>query len=250
MNVRTPRKGVGHWYDDHLEVIDALGSGWYYNWGPRPAAGASTVQAEFVPMVWNGASAGDEDFAHVKTAGYGALLGFNEPDLDGQANMTVDEAAEYWPRLEATGLRLGSPAPAESPWLHEFMAKAGTRGLRVDFLCLHWYGDITKPDPVGGLRGFLEGYWERYRLPVWLTEFSGSAMWGKVPSVEDNARFAAESVEMLESLPFLERYAWFAPLVPADDDFGPTVALCAPDGSLTPVGLAWRAAPGNMVKPT
>ena len=245
MILRTRRKGVGHWYDEHLEVIDALGSAWYYNWGPRPAGGANAVKAEFVPMIWNGAFASVENLAHVKTAGYKALLGFNEPDLDGHANMTVDEAVEYWPKLEATGLRLGSPAPSVSPWLHEFMAKAGSRRLRVDFLCLHWYGDILKPDPVGDFRRFLERHCERYRLPIWLTEFSGPAVPGRIPSVDDNARFAAESVAMLESLPFVECYAWFAPLVPADDDFVPTVALCAPDGSLTPVGLAWRVAPGG-----
>ena len=40
------------------------------------------------------------------------LLGFNEPDLAEQANMTVEKALELWPRLEATGMRLGSPAVA------------------------------------------------------------------------------------------------------------------------------------------
>ncbi len=40
------------------------------------------------------------------------LLGFNEPDMSSQSNMTVSDALRLWPRLMATGMRLGSPAVA------------------------------------------------------------------------------------------------------------------------------------------
>jgi hypothetical protein len=46
------------------------------------------------------------------TASGKTILGFNEPDLAGQANMTVGQALDLWPRLQATGRRLGSPAVA------------------------------------------------------------------------------------------------------------------------------------------
>ena len=36
------------------------------------------------------------------------LLGFNEPDMAGQADMSVAEALELWPRLQSTGLRLAA----------------------------------------------------------------------------------------------------------------------------------------------
>jgi hypothetical protein len=194
-------------------------------------------------MVWNGDWEMDEYLEHVRTAGYEALLGFNEPDGEGTNHLSVDDALALWPRLEATGLRLGGPACAEvTPWLDEFMAKAKAQGRRVDFVCAHWYGDITKPDPVGDLRFFLEAFWKEFRLPIWLTEFSGANIWDRTPTVEDNARFVAEAIPMLESLPFLERYAWFAPLSPATDRNYPTVALCRPDGSFTPVGTAYREA--------
>ena len=44
--------------------------------------------------------------------------------------MTVDRAIELWPKLQATGLRLGSPATTgpTSPWLVDFMAKAKNKG--------------------------------------------------------------------------------------------------------------------------
>src|SRR5262249_12111466 len=153
---------------------------------------------------------------------YPALLAFNEPDGEGQADMTVAEAIALWPKLEATGLRLGSPGMTTgAPWLDEFMAQARTKHLRVDFICLHWYGDITAPDPVGRLRAYLEGYWKRYRLPIWLTEYSGADFehHTRKTTVADNARFAADSIAMMESLPYVERYAWFAPLVSSHDKY-------------------------------
>lgn len=241
----SPKKGVGH-SDRHLPTApDLVGASWYYNWGPRPKAAPGTVKAGFIPMVWGRHNVNDADLAEVKVAGYPALLAFNEPDGKGQADMSVAEAIALWPRLEATGLRLGSPGTTTGArWLDEFMAEARAKGLRVDFICLHWYGDITTDDPVGGLRRYLEKYWERYHLPIWLTEYSGADFdyHRRRTTVEDNTRFAAGSVAMMESLPFVERYAWFTPLSrPGDGAYG-TVGLCRPDGTLTSVGVAFRDA--------
>jgi len=239
----SPKKGVGHWGRRLPNAPDLVGASWYYNWGTRPRAPEGSVKAEFIPMIWGRDSAGDEELASVKAGGWSALLGFNEPDGKGQADMSVAEAIALWPLLEATGLRLGSPGTTTGAhWLDEFMTEAKVKHLRVDFLCLHWYGDITKPDPVGDLKKYLESYWERYHLPIWLTEFSGADFdyHLRKTTVDDNARFAAGSVTMMESLPFVERYAWFAPLVSSRDESYGTVGLCERDGSLTPVGLAFR----------
>ncbi len=158
------------------------------------------------------------NFAAIRKSGSSILLGFNEPDKTDQADMTVDQAIALWPRLQDTGLRLGSPAPGKSPaqdgsWLARFMAEAEARHYRVDFICVHWYGDITAPDAVEQLRAFLEAVHYRYRRPVWLTEFSGSnGPWLKLKTpvtLEDNAAFLRQALPMLESLPYLERYAWF-----------------------------------------
>ena len=244
--VVTPKKGVGHWGERLPEAPDLLGCSWYYNWTPWPAETAGNVRAGFIPMIWSGKHATEEALAHVKSAGYRALLGFNEPDGEGQADMTVAEAIALWPKLEATGLRLGSPGTTTGArWLDEFMGEARAKKLRVDFLCLHWYGDITKPDPVGDLRKYLEGYWEKYRLPIWLTEYSGGDFdyHLRKTTVEDNAKFARESIRMLEALPFVERYAWYAPLVSRHDRQYSTVGMCRRDGTFTPVGLAWKSSP-------
>ena len=244
--VVTPKKGVGHWGRRMPEAPDLLGCSWYYNWNPWPTEGTGGGKAEFIPMIWSDKHATAENLAHVKSAGYKALMGFNEPDGEGQADMTVAEAIELWPKLEATGLRLGSPGTTTgAKWLDDFMKEVKAKNLRVDFLCLHWYGDITKPDPVGDLKKYLEHYWETYHLPIWLTEFSGADFdyHLRKTTVEDNAKFARESIEMMEKLPFVERYAWYAPMVSRHDRQYPTVRMINRDKTFTPVGLAWRSAP-------
>lgn len=219
----TPKKGVGFWNDDKsfnrfsLDV-DRLGCSWYYNWTPRPDARQKEMKAEFFPMVWNGQDVTAKNLARFKKAGCRTLLTFNEPDGKEQANMTVEEALSYWPTLMKTGMRLGSPAPAsvnrKKDWLGNFMAEAGKRGYRVDFICLHWYGDVTAPDAVKQLKKFLDEQHQRYKRPIWLTEFSGcNGYWLKLQNppvtLEKNAAFIRKALPMLESLPYLERYAWF-----------------------------------------
>jgi hypothetical protein len=159
----TGKKGVGFWNGNgranHLsDKIDALGCAWYYNWGVAPDPNAEAIQAEFVPMIWSAKQATKNNLRRAKATGSDTLLGFNEPDVKDQANMTVDQALELWPRLMGTGLRLGSPAPGaavNSGWLPKFMEEAARRNYRVDFICLHWYQDITDPHAVEHLRKFL-----------------------------------------------------------------------------------------------
>src|SRR5262249_35947653 len=95
------------------------------------------------------------------------LLGFNEPDHPQQANMTVQQALELWPHLTATGMRVGSPATAADPslsgsWLEKFMDGAKARGYRVDFVCVHWYGEKFDTDGGRGPRGGGNSY---FRYP-------------------------------------------------------------------------------------
>ena len=240
------KKGVGDDDSDAPQAIDATDSDWYYNWTPYPSKG--DIHAEFVPMVW-GPQNVDADLLAAVRSGAKNLLAFNEPDSQSEGNVTVDQAITLWPKLAATGLRLGSPATTtSSPWLDQFMTKAKETHLRVDFLCLHWYGDITAPDAVASLRTYLQSYWDRYHLPIWLTEFSGAdfSFHRRKTTVEDNAKFASEAAAMMQQLPFVERYAWFGTAWTPDSKDYPTSGLYNNAAhALTPIGLAWREAGRN-----
>ena len=236
------KKGLGHAGEDPTGCVDGLGCHWYYNWRPTPQK--SRIVAEFIPMIWSDDYATKENLDRVKNTGYPALLGFNEPDGKGQADMKVSEAIELWPKLMETGLKLGSPATCMSaPWLDEFMAKARQKNLTVDILCLHWYGDITKSDVNEEFHKYLEDYWKKYQLPIWLTEYSGADFdyHLRKTTIEDNARFARDTVKLMESLPYVERYAWYTTIPWPQDTYYPNVGLYEKDKkTLTPVGTAYK----------
>lgn len=203
--------------------LSQLHLGWYYNWRPFPKI-AAVPDVEFVPMFWSAMDVTPVNLAAVNESTATHVLGFNEPDMDGQSNMTPDECLELWPKLMALKQSLGSPAPAGWTWLDKFMPEAKRRGLRVDFVCVHSYPDISDPNAVNEIEGIVEGTYRKYGLPVWLTE-SGSAdisAWHQPqlckPTPEMAQDFLKRLMDMLERLPFVERYAWFADRV--SDEYG------------------------------
>jgi hypothetical protein len=163
--------------------------------------------------------------------------------------MTVDSALSLWPQLESTGQTLGSPAVASGGataggWLDRFMSGAAANGYRVDFITLHWYGsDFTTANAVNQLRTYIQAVYDRYHKPIWLTEFalmkftSGGTVY---PTQDQQAAFVTGSAQLLASLSFVARYAWFA--LPASDT-GDSTGLFRSGPTVTTVGKAFEAAP-------
>jgi len=180
------KKGVGAWdFPGAARALTESGASWYYTWTvnrdgiPRPRG------ATFVPMIWGPTYVTPKYLNEVKHEG-NVLLGFNEPDLSKESNMTVSQALQLWPQLMSTGMRLGSPAVADNAatpgsWLEQFMAGAATDNYRVNFITLHWYGgDFDVSAAVSQLQSYIESVWNAYHKPIWLTEF---ALWRFNPSV-------------------------------------------------------------------
>ncbi|WDF32128.1 glycosyl hydrolase [Arthrobacter agilis] len=235
-------KGFGHAGKDALALkqINALKLDWHYSWGSR----ANFFAPPFIPMIRN-ASVLDQDaigivarqLAQTKTK---HLLGFNEPDVRAQANMSVDHAISLWPKLQATGLRLGSPATVSpsSPWLADFMAKAKNKGLRVDFVTMHIYAWPNAEDFLAKL----DMLYEKYRKPIWVTEYA-VADWGATKanpckySRSETEDFMRATVAGMRQRPFIERFAWKTR--PAGDYQMACSAIFHTNGSLTTTGKLW-----------
>jgi hypothetical protein len=243
---KDPHKGVAVWaFGGVASALAKSGAAWYYTWSPSHSGITTPGGTSFVPMIWGAGAVTKSNLADVRREGH-YLLGFNEPDNAGQANMPVSQALSLWPQLMATGMTLGSPAVASGAatpggWLARFMSGAKSRRYRVNFITVHWYGaDFTTGPAVQQLESYLQAIYARYHLPIWLTEFA-LANFGGVPSSpteSQQAAFVTQSTSMLESLPYVQRYAWFA--LPSSATGGST-GLFASGAVATPVGRAFEA---------
>jgi hypothetical protein len=194
-------------------------------------------------MVWNG-KAGDsyvELGKQLRKAGCQQLLGFNEPDQAKQGNMTVEEVLALWPKLMETGLRLGSPSCVhpDKDWMKAFMKGVEERQLRVDFVAAHSYGGPN----ADALMKRLTTVHEMFGRPIWITEFAVGDWQAKTRAEnrhrpEQIVEFVRNVLHQLDACKYVERYAWF-PAKPDSASLGPC-ALFNDDGTLTPVGQAYR----------
>ena len=146
-------------------------------------------------------------------------------------------------------MRLGSPAPTREAalnggWLDRFMQGIKAKGYRVDFVCVHHYSaNYEAPQAAAAeLRDYLSGVHELYGRPVWLTEFA-LANWNTPATSKQQRTYIKEAVAMLENLPFVERYAWFAmQRFKGDNNALANSHLTDDTRKLNPTGIAYRDA--------
>ena len=232
----TTKKGIAG------DIGDGLNLGWWYNWNLNQR---SNALMEYVPIrqkqSWPGLDHNWQDI------GATSLLGFNEPDHKDQANMSVDAAIATWPKLLATGLRVGSPAVSDGGlnWLYEFMRKADAAKLRVDFVAVHYYRAVGKAADANGaasqFHSFLSDIHNRTHRPIWITEWNNGANWTHAEKPDEKQQKAAitQMIRMLDSTPFVERYALYNWVEDCR-------AVKRKDGSLTPAGEAYRDEPSPI----
>jgi RNA polymerase sigma factor (sigma-70 family) len=244
--VTGAKKGVGAWaFSGATQALAESGASWYYTWSATPGV-SSPPGVQFVPMIWGAADVTSSTLSQARQEGH-YLLGFNEPDMASQSNMTPTQALSLWPQLIATGMQLGSPAVADDGatpggWLDQFMSGAAARGYRVNFITLHWYGsDFATGPAVSQLQSYLQAVYARYHLPIWLTEFALANFGGSpaTPTPQQQAAFVTAATAMLQRLSYVQRYAWFGlEATPTDGSMG----LFASGAVPTAAGRAFEAA--------
>ena len=267
------KKGLGvSRYNDKSQAsankFDDLGISWYYNWGvddPNPYS-----NAEYVPMIWGAGDVTQTKLDKIKegyeSGKYKHLLTFNEPDktdMNVSSNVSVAKAIELWPQLESIGIPLSSPAPAEfniksfenpqiDNWLDDFMKEAKKKKYRVDFIAVHIYQDFSETGAHNKLRNILTTIYDKYQLPIWLTEFGAIDIgtWAGNPlnsvcNEKAAKEYTQKTTKMLESLGFIERYAWFldnfTQLGNARPAEGQYTTLYNDDNTISETGKAYKA---------
>ncbi len=210
-------------------AYNALEASWFYDWDN---ATNSTIDSEYIPMRhnlnWNA-------YANINNKQNStAALGFNEPDSSSQAGMSVDTAIEQWPNLLASGLRIGSPATTDGGlnWLYDFIDRADELDYRVDFVAVHFY---TCGKSASQLYNWLKAIHDRTGRPIWVTEFNNGANWTDCsdPTLASNAITIQEFIDIMDSAPFVERYAIYNWV----EDVRYVINN---DYSLTPAGINYR----------
>ena len=213
-----------------------LGAGWLYSWGTRPPL---VNGVESVPMLW-------DEFDGCPELGGNSewVMGFNERDHFGLANLSPEEGAEQWRQVEQCypDKKLLSPAPAfGTTWLEEmreaYIAASG-EAPRFDAVAMHCYGgDGFVPGCQRKARSYATKL-EAWDVPggLWLTEF------GCVdPDREVQVENMEQALAWVETDPHITRYSWFATRYKGDEvwAFGTdhTTALAACEsGELTALG--------------
>jgi len=200
-----------------------LNVNWWYDWN---IDGSSSPDLEYVAIRqtrwWPGLG------ENWQSLGINTLLGYNEPDSSSQADIAVADAVWSWPDLLATGQRIGSPACTDggvSGWLLPFITDLSTSqanednaaGLRVDFVTQHYYqaADPSNPSACASqMYNFLLNIWNNTHKPIWVTEWNNGANWTDnnpypPPTYAQQQADIQAMVNMLESTPFVERYALY-----------------------------------------
>ncbi|KXG50940.1 Glycoside hydrolase, superfamily [Penicillium griseofulvum] len=207
-------------YND-VTTVSALTSGgsisWAYNWAGS-LSGLLPQNVEFVPMLWGPKMFGGWVTA-IETAlssGSTYILGFNEPDMPSQANMSPSDAANYYMTYITPWsgkAKLISPAVTSSTqagfgldWFESFIGSCS--GCGISGLAVHWYGDdadnfktfVTNAVDTASKHGLSE---------VWITEFALNADIGGSSNTANTAAFLSEVIPWLDSQPGVTRYSYF-----------------------------------------
>ncbi|PYI05157.1 hypothetical protein BO78DRAFT_470748 [Aspergillus sclerotiicarbonarius CBS 121057] len=190
---------------------------WSYNWA-QEADGDMPSGVKFVPMLWGTGSVSTWTSAVEKALSGGSthILGFNEPDMTSQADMSASSAATLYKKyITPYGDRatLISPAVTSSEnsgqglsWFKSFMAECTS--CNVSALAVHWYGGsfaqlesfMTEAISTAGKYDIDE---------VWLTEFALDADTSGISDQSTAKTFLEKSIAWLDSHPKVGGYAYF-----------------------------------------
>lgn len=233
---------------------------WCYNWGPSEddavAPYLDMTDIVYMPMAWtanfNAAQISAWIASHPTTK---YILGFNEPNLTDQCNMTPRQVADAWPRLknlaDSLGMALVSPAMNYGTlagysdpikWLDEFFTYIPIEQSGIKVIAIHCY-----MNNAAAVKGYIERFY-KYDLPIWMTEFC--AWDGGVAGETGQMDYMADVVTYMELNSRVERYAWFMPRMSSKVDAMPYNQLLTHDfpSALTQLGQLYEALP-NMAQP-
>lgn len=261
--LRSCKRGLGFTNETSHDLATLSNRvAWWYNWAlvPGDAVKDNYPQSavEYVPLVWSGDF--DETYLRQYLASHPQikyLQTFNEPNFASQANMTPQQVADIWPRLEAIAdeyqLQLVAPAVNYSPgdvdipgtddngspfaYLDAFFAACNN--CRVDYIAIHGF-----MGSANALENYLQQFHQRYNKPLWLTEWNLN-LGNNRETLEKQMDFLAETTRWLEQQDYVFRYAWLLGRSSEGANSAPYVDILTPEGGWTQLGALYQAIPAT-----
>ena len=177
-----------------------------------------------------------------------AVLAFNEPDncIPGtggsctNVSTAVSAYQTYINPLASRGIRLGAPAvtdqdPSNQTWLTSFLASC--KNCTIDFIPLHFY---NSPYAFSYFQTYVQSVHNLTGKPLWITELGIASGAGEAGSYHPEAQvqlFMKQCAAWLDSVSYVERYAWFGDY----SDSGDYDQLLNADASgLSAEGVIWN----------
>lgn len=207
----VPKKGQVAFF----HYNDMYRPNWFYSWSAT--AENDCEYGDYHPMQWGWLTSDTPVILRDQPKWYArsqvtCAMGFNEPDKSEQSNIPEEDAADQWPRLERMQLPLVGPCPAQSngSWRQNYEAMAAERGLRSEYMALHWYAGCNGGSPQN-IINVINSLYSAYGKPIWITEFavkdwSGTSTgWNR----NDNFNWLAEFLWRAEGIAHLKKYSLF-----------------------------------------
>lgn len=218
---------------------------WFYTWS---ADRSSTYDTEYIPIrqhkFWPSMSQinGHNDATHV--------LSFNEPEHAEQHTsdqcscggvISEWESCAMTPDFQASGMRIGSPAPTDAGWLNTYIGHCNDMSYRCDFVVMHCYWGTNEAANAQAWYNRLKEIYKNTKRPIWITEWNNGANWTTEswPSnwsekLEKQRKAIKEILNVLDTCRFVERYAIYNWVETHRSVISPD------DGSITPAGKVYR----------
>ena len=210
-----PKKGIaGSSRAYQITFASKWTYGWWYTSDPK-VSGVNYFPMD--PDTWyRGSTVAGNLWSFLpgwRTTGYSLnILGYNEPDVVGQANVDATNGAIYYMNDHNLDLPMAGPAAGNvnGTWNQIFYGYITNWGCRVDYLPAHEYPGNNSSASSSIWINPLQTAYNTYGIPMWMTEWSvvdwgGTGNW----SEEDNYNALAEFLWRAESIPWLRKYSLF-----------------------------------------
>jgi hypothetical protein len=196
--------------DPSLQKYKTNKVSWLYTWAPQCPTTANKLGFECVPMLWGERQL--DDFKRLVKGGYSQyVLGFNEPNENGQSNMSPQRGAQLWKQyiqpLASKGYSLISPATSSAPsgktWMKDFFAACG--GCTFNGIGVHYY-DVE----AQGFKAYATDFYNTFHNQLWITEFACQSFNNHPQCSEQHTwDYYKEIIDWMDQTHFVERYAAF-----------------------------------------